>query len=500
MNRPEDQVLVIFGASGDLTKRMLMPSLYELHVRQMLPEHFIILGTSRTPMSDDEFRLSICVMLQELKGEDNLKGDEVDRFMQNVYYQPFDPENGADELGERVMLLMEENAIPMKVVYYLATPPTSQQAITKYLGRSCLFQVKEKGGWHRIVVEKPFGINLATARNLNESLLEVFCESEIYRIDHFLGKETVQNILVLRFANQIFESLWNRNYIDYVEIYALESLGIEKRGKYYETAGALRDMVQNHLMQLLAFVAMEAPATIEPEVIRDETAKVLRSLRLWTGEDIARNVIRAQYEGGEVKGQAVPGYLEEKDVAPNSDRETYVALKVFIDNWRWSNVPFYIYTGKRLKDKRSGVVIHFKSTPHKLFEGQCQGTSCNQLIIRMTPDEGVMLKFGLKMPGGGFKVQQVGMDFLYASLCNNYLPGAYERLLLDAMQGDSMLYTRNDALEASWRFIDPIVNYWREHPGDHLLRYTAGSEGPDLTGRWDVLPPVSSEEKNVCWL
>ena len=500
MNRPEDQVLVIFGASGDLTKRMLMPSLYELHVRQMLPEHFIILGTSRTPMSDDEFRLSIRVMLQELKGEDNLKGDEVDRFMQKVYYQPFDPENGADELGERVMSLMDDNAIPMKVVYYLATPPTSQQAITKYLGRSCLFQVKEKGGWHRIVVEKPFGINLATAEKLNESLLKVFRESEIYRIDHFLGKETVQNILVLRFANQIFESLWNRNYIDYVEIYALESLGIEKRGKYYETAGALRDMVQNHLMQLLAFVAMEAPATIEPEVIRDETAKVLRSLRLWTGEDIARNVIRAQYEGGEVKGQAVPGYLEEKDVAPNSDRETYVALRVFIDNWRWSNVPFYIYTGKRLKDKRSGVVIHFKSTPHKLFEGQCQGTSCNQLIIRMTPDEGVMLKFGLKMPGGGFKVQQVGMDFLYASLCNNYLPGAYERLLLDAMQGDSVLYTRNDALEASWRFIDPIVSYWREHPGDHLLRYAAGSEGPDLTGRWDVLPPVSSEEKNVCWL
>lgn len=500
MNRPEDQVLVIFGASGDLTKRMLMPSLYELHVRQMLPERFVILGTSRTPMSDDEFRLSICVMLQELKGENNLKGEEVDSFMRKVYYQPFDPENGADELGERVMFLMEENAIPMKVVYYLATPPTSQQAITKYLGRSCLFRVKEKGGWHRIVVEKPFGINLETARTLNNSLLEVFRENEIYRIDHFLGKETVQNILVLRFANQIFESMWNRNYIDYVEIYALESLGIEKRGKYYETAGALRDMVQNHLMQLLAFVAMESPATMEPEVIRDETAKVLRSLRLWTGEDIARNVIRAQYEGGEVKGQTVPGYLQEKDVAPDSDTETYVALKVFIDNWRWSNVPFYIYTGKRLKDKRSGVVIHFKSTPHKLFEGQCQGTSCNQLIIRMTPDEGVMLKFGLKMPGGGFKVQQVGMDFLYASLCNNYLPGAYERLLLDAMQGDSMLYTRNDALEASWRFIDPIENYWREHPGKDLLRYAAGSEGPDLTGVWDVLPPVSKEEKNVCWL
>ena len=500
MNRPEDQVLVIFGASGDLTKRMLMPSLYELHVRQMLPERFVILGTSRKSMSDEEFRLSIRLMLEELKGEKGLNGEEVNRFLQKVYYQPFDPVEGADELGERVMFLMEEYAIPMRVVYYLATPPNSQQAITKYIGRSCLFGVKERGGWHRIVVEKPFGTSLETAKELDKSLLQVFCEQEIYRIDHFLGKETVQNILVLRFANEIFESLWNRNYVDYVEIYALESLGIENRGKYYETAGALRDMVQNHLMQLLAFVAMESPATMEPEVIRDETVKVLRSLRQWKGEDIPRNVVRAQYVAGESKGQPVVGYLQEKDVAPNSDMETYVALKVFIDNWRWSHVPFYIYTGKRLKDKRSGVVIHFKSTPHKLFQGQCEGSSCNQLIIRMTPDEGVMLKFGLKMPGGGFTVKQVGMDFLYASLCNNYLPGAYERLLLDAMQGDSMLYTRDDALEASWKFIDPIVNYWREHLGEHLRTYTAGSEGPDLSDVWDVAPPVSKEDKNVCWL
>ena len=238
MNRPEDQVLVIFGASGDLTKRMLMPSLYELHVRQMLPERFVILGTSRKSMSDDEFRLSIRLMLEELKGEKGLKGEEVDRFLQKVYYQPFDPVEGADELGERVMFLMEENAIPTRVVYYLATPPNSQQAITKYIGRSCLFGVKERGGWHRIVVEKPFGTSLETAKELDRALLQVFCEREIYRIDHFLGKETVQNILVLRFANEIFESLWNRNYVDYVEIYALESLGIENRGKYYETTGA----------------------------------------------------------------------------------------------------------------------------------------------------------------------------------------------------------------------------------------------------------------------
>lgn len=500
MNRPENQILVIFGASGDLTKRMLMPSLYELHVRQMLPERFVILGTSRKEMSDDEFRLTIRAMLEELKGEKRINEAEVDHFLQKVYYQSFDPVAGVDELGERVRSLMEKNTIPMRVVYYLATPPDSQQAITRYIGRSCLSGVKEQGGWQRIVVEKPFGTSLETARALNESLLQVFCEQEIYRIDHFLGKETVQNILVLRFANEIFESLWNRNYVDYVEIYALESLGIEKRGKYYEGTGALRDMIQNHLMQLLAFVAMDSPATMEPEVIRDETVKVLRSLRHWAGEDIPRNVIRAQYGAGESKGEAVPGYLEEKDVAPGSDTETYVALKVFIDNWRWSHVPFYIYTGKRLKDKRSGVVIHFKSTPHKLFQGQCGGSSCNQLIIRMTPNEGVMLKFGLKMPGGGFTVKQVGMDFLYASLCNNYLPGAYERLLLDAMQGDSMLYTRDDALEASWKFIDPIVNYWKEHPGEHLLVYPAGSEGPDLTGIWEVQPPVSKEDKNVCWL
>ena len=238
MNKTEDQALVIFGASGDLTKRMLMPSLYELHVRKLLPEHFVIIGTSRSAMSDDEFRLSIRSMLQEVKGESYLKGDEVDRFLQRVYYQPFDPENGADELGERIMALMVENAVPMRVVYYLATPPASQQGITRYLGRSCLLKVKESGGWHRIVVEKPFGTSLSTAHALNVSLLQVFCENEIFRIDHFLGKETVQNILVLRFANEIFESLWNRNYVDYVEIYALESLGIETRGKYYEGIGA----------------------------------------------------------------------------------------------------------------------------------------------------------------------------------------------------------------------------------------------------------------------
>ena len=493
MIKPDGQILVIFGASGDLTKRKLLPSLYELFARDMLPENFVILGVARTPFSDEEFRIQQKDNLKAfLKGK-HPEAKQLDAFLERVHYLGFNSDEAAEYhlLVEKIAELRKAKDIPDHLIFYLATPPQKYGPIAEALRKSKLNKASEEGGWRRIIVEKPFGSSLETAQALNKQLCSIFDEEDIYRIDHFLGKETVQNILVLRFANEIFESLWNRNYVDYVEIYALESLGIENRGKYYETTGALRDMVQNHLMQLLAFVAMESPATMEPEVIRDETVKVLRSLRQWKGEDIPRNVVRAQYVAGESKGQPVVGYLQEKDVAPNSDMETYVALKVFIDNWRWSHVPFYIYTGKRLKDKRSGVVIHFKSTPHKLFQGQCEGSSCNQLIIRMTPDEGVMLKFGLKMPGGGFTVKQVGMDFLYASLCNNYLPGAYERLLLDAMQGDSMLYTRDDALEASWKFIDPIVNYWREHPGEHLRTYTAGREGPALSDVWDVAPPVS---------
>ena len=475
MNRPEDQVLVIFGASGDLTKRMLMPSLYELHVRQMLPERFVILGTSRKSMSDDEFRLSIRSMLQELKGEKGLNGEEVDRFLQKVYYQPFDPVEGADELGERVMFLMEGNAIPMRVVYYLATPPNSQQAITKYIGRSCLFGVKERGGWHRIVVEKPFGTSLETAKELDQSLLQVFCEQEIYRIDHFLGKETVQNILVLRFANQIFESLWNRNYIDSIEIYAAEKLGVENRGKYYEGAGALRDMIQNHLMQLMGFVAMEAPSAFDANLMRDEVAKVFRALHPLSPND----VIRGQYIAGKAGEESVVGYREENGVAADSTTETYIAMRFFIDNWRWGGVPFYFYTGKRMQESRSEIVIHFKNVPHRLFSGICPRSSCNELILKVDSPESISLKFGLKVPGSFFEVKQVSMNFAYDSLCNTYIANAYERLLLDAMQGDSTLYTRTDALELSWRFIDPILKEWAKDPAKGLTFYPAGSNGPE---------------------
>ena len=475
MNRPEDQVLVIFGASGDLTKRMLMPSLYELHVRQMLPERFVILGTSRKSMSDDEFRLSIRSMLQELKGDKGLNGEEVDRFLQKVYYQPFDPVEGADELGERVMFLMEENAIPMRVVYYLATPPNSQQAITKYIGRSCLFGVKERGGWHRIVGEKPFGTSLETAKELDQSLLQVFCEQEIYRIDHFLGKETVQNILVLRFANEIFESLWNRNYVDYVEIYALESLGIENRGKYYETTGALRDMVQNHLIQLVALTAMEPPAVFNADNFRNEVVKVYESLTPLNDVDLNEHIVRGQYTASGSK----KGYREEKGVAPDSRTETYIAMKLGISNWRWSGVPFYIRTGKQMPTKVTEIVVHFRETPHQMFH--CASGNCpraNKLILRLQPNEGIVLKIGMKVPGAGFEVRQVTMDFSYAQLGGVPSGDAYARLIDDCIQGDPTLFTRSDAVEASWKFFDPVLRYWKDNPDAPLYGYPAGTWGP----------------------
>lgn len=321
----------------------------------------------------------------------------------------------------------------------------------------------------RIIVEKPFGSDLETARRLNGLLRGIFAEREIYRIDHYLGKETVQNILVLRFSNGIFEPLWNRNYIDRVEIRATETLGVGNRGKYYDGAGAMRDMVQNHLMQLMAFAAMEAPAVFEPEPMRDEIVKVFRSLRPYTAQRMDRDIVRAQYRG----------YREEKDVSPDSTTETFVAMKFYIDNWRWGGVPFLLYTGKKLDRKESEIVVRFKSTPQRLFAGQCSGSSCNKLTIRIQPDESVSLGFGLKMPGAGFRVKQVSMDFRYDSLSHNYLPDAYERLLLDAILGDSTLYARSDALEASWKIIDPVLRHWAEHPSRGLRFYTPGSQGPE---------------------
>lgn len=477
MIKPDNQILVIFGASGDLTKRKLLPSLFELFDRNMLPERFVILGVARTPFSDEEYRKDQKENLKQfLKGE-HPEDRQLDQFLEHVYYLEFDTDNVEEYhlLVEKIAALHAELDIPDKLLFYLAIPPQKYELIATALKKSELNKAREEGGWRRIIVEKPFGSDLGTAQHLNKHLCSIFEEDGIYRIDHFLGKETVQNILVLRFANQIFESLWNRNYIDSVEIYGQETLGVESRGKYYEGAGALRDMIQNHLMQLMGFVAMEAPSSFDAELMRDEVAKVFRSLHPLSPAD----VVRGQYMAGKVNDQEVPGYRDEKGVAADSTTETYVAMRFYIDNWRWGGVPFYFYTGKRMAKSKSEIIIHFKNVPHHLFSGVCSQSSCNQLVLKVDAPESISLKFGLKVPGSFFEVKQVSMDFAYHSLCNTYIANAYERLLLDAMQGDSTLYTRTDALELSWRFIDPILQHWAKRPLDGLTYYPAGSAGPE---------------------
>jgi len=468
--KPENQIIVIFGASGDLTGRKLMPSLYELYIRDLLPEHFCIIGASRTSFTDKSFRTEqkkhILANTKGTKGN----GKKMEQFLSSVYYVALDT-NRSDQytlLKEKIESLQKEYKLEDRILYYLSTPPAMYEIIPEYLKENGMNSSAKGKGWRRLIVEKPFGTSLETAQKLNTHLCEIFEEEEIYRIDHYLGKETVQNILVLRFANGIFEPLWNRNYVESIEISASETLGVENRGKYYEGAGAMRDMVQNHLMQLMAYVAMEAPPVFDPEPIRDEIVKVFRSLHHYSEKEIAENIIRAQYEG----------YREEKDISPKSNTETYVGMKLFVDNWRWNGVPFYIFTGKKLQEKTSEIVVHFKSTPQRLFKGQCSGPSCNKLTIRIQPDESIMLRFGLKEPGAGFVVKQVSMDFRYDSLSKVYLPGAYERLLLDAMLGDSTLYARSDALEASWRFVDPIEACWKKMGEKKLYTYKAGSKGP----------------------
>ena len=460
MIKPDGQILVIFGASGDLTKRKLLPSLYELFARDMLPENFVILGVARTPFSDEEFRIQQKDNLKAfLKGK-HPEAKQLDAFLERVHYLGFNSDEAAEYhlLVEKIAELRKAKDIPDHLIFYLATPPQKYGPIAEALRKSKLNKASEEGGWRRIIVEKPFGSSLETAQALNKQLCSIFDEEDIYRIDHFLGKETVQNILVLRFANQIFESLWNRNYIDSIEIYAAEKLGVE-----------------NHLMQLMGFVAMEAPSAFDANLMRDEVAKVFRALHPLSPND----VIRGQYIAGKAGEESVVGYREENGVAADSTTETYIAMRFFIDNWRWGGVPFYFYTGKRMQESRSEIVIHFKNVPHRLFSGICPRSSCNELILKVDSPESISLKFGLKVPGSFFEVKQVSMNFAYDSLCNTYIANAYERLLLDAMQGDSTLYTRTDALELSWRFIDPILKEWAKDPAKGLTFYPAGSNGPE---------------------
>jgi glucose-6-phosphate 1-dehydrogenase len=473
MKKPDHQILVIFGASGDLTRRKLIPALYELYRQNLLPGNFAVLGASRTEMTDDEFRKKMYEFLPE--------GEARKEFGKFLYYQTMDTEGPNDYmlLKDRLDQLDQKLNTEGNYIFYLSTPPSLYDIIPKHLYNAGL--ANHDTGFRRLIVEKPFGTSYKSARNLNVQLLNYFEESQIYRIDHYLGKETVQNMLVMRFANSIFEPLWNHNYIHRVEITSAESLGVEGRGGYYDDSGAIRDMVQNHLLQLVGFIAMEPPGVIEADAIRNETLKVFQALRPIRENMVEKCVIRGQYTTSTIKGEKVPGYRDEKGVPDLSRTETYVAMKFFIDNWRWAGVPFYIRTGKKLPTRVTEVVVHFKHVPHHLFSGSHGYQPVdNQLIIRIQPDEGILLKTGMKIPGAGFNLQTVNMDFHYSGLADTQLPSAYERLLLDCMQGDATLYTRGDAVEEAWKFIQPILKAWEENPEIPVYGYPAGSWGPDV--------------------
>lgn len=478
MRKPANLVLVIFGASGDLTARKLIPALFNLYLRKDLPEGFRVLGIGRSEMNDEAFRAKILPGI----GRENENDSARKNFAATLHYLSMDPSkaSGYGLLKSRLAELDVEIHSGGHYIYYLATPPSLYSVIAENLASEGLNMDHGTLSEKRLIVEKPFGIDMVSARELNRKLLMHFSENQIYRIDHYLGKETVQNLLVTRFSNSIFEPLWNRNYIEYIEITSAESLGIENRGGYYDDAGALRDMVQNHLMQLVGLVAMEPPVVIESNAIRNETMKVFQSIRPIKEEDVEQFVVRGQYTAATIRGEQVAGYREEKGVRPDSRTETFIAMKMYIDNWRWADVPFFIRTGKRLPTRVTEIVIHFRPTPHRLFANQdYTREAINMLIIRIQPDEGMLLKFGMKIPGAGFHVQEVNMDFHYSDLADIKLPDAYERLLLDCMQGDSTLYSRGDALEASWSFFDPILKAWERRPDIKVFGYPAGTWGPE---------------------
>ncbi|MFM2485648.1 glucose-6-phosphate dehydrogenase [Celerinatantimonas yamalensis] len=471
MNHLDNNCIAIFGASGDLTRRKLIPALYHLYATKQLSASFSILGISRTEYSDTTYRTKIKESL--IVSEKLEDSEQLNEFCSHIHYQPLDTADKANyaALKERLAALSEQYLTAGNIIYYLSTPPSLYGVIPECLAEHGLNQNDD--GWKRLIVEKPFGYDKASAVALDEQLHRFFAEEQIYRIDHYLGKETVQNLLVFRFSNGLFEPLWNRNYIDHVEITSAESIGVEGRGGYYDGAGAMRDMFQNHLLQVLAMVAMEPPALINSNAIRNETVKVFQSLHPLDEKALEHDLVLGQYTASKVRGEPLLGYREETGVEAESSTETYVALKLSIDNWRWNGVPFYVRTGKRLPTRVTEVVIHFKKTPHPVFG---QNTPDNKLVIRIQPDEGILMKFGLKKPGAGFESQEVSMDFRYDSLDGDEVLTAYERLLLDSIKGDPTLFARSDAVLACWDFVQPILDVAQSNPTRY--GYACGTWGP----------------------
>jgi glucose-6-phosphate 1-dehydrogenase len=467
---PDPCALVIFGASGDLTHKKLMPALYALAVRNLLPPRFAIVGVARTEENDDGFREDMKGAVQQ-HGRDAFDQATWDALAANMRYiaTDFADEGGEEKLATLLGSLDGELDLGGNRVYYLAVPPNAFPTIVEALGKR-----RTATGWTRLIVEKPFGHDLESARELNRMLREHFDEREIFRIDHYLGKETVQNMLALRFANGIFEPIWNRQFIDHVQITVAESIGIEGRAGYYDSAGAIRDIFQNHLLQLLALTAMEPPIDFTAESVRNEKVKVLKSLHT----PGPKSVVRGQYGRGFVEGEEVPAYREEQGVPPDSTTETFVAAKLFVDNWRWADTPFYVRMGKRLARRETTIAIQFKRAPHPPFEETAaEGLRPNVLLVHVQPDEGVSLAIGAKVPGQGMSIRTVHMDFLYGGAFRTEMPEAYERLVLDTMLGDGTLFTRADEVEEQWLLVDAIVAAWtRDRP--NFPNYAAGTWGP----------------------
>ena len=479
---PDPCAIAIFGASGDLAHRKLLPALFDLYCAKRLPKKFFVIGISRKNWDDDRFRKEI---LSVLKNKPDKK--QHTEFVRHLYYRiadPADPDSFRS-LAEELRKLQTKYKTGKNVVFYFAIPPSAFGDTALHLHSRQLIQpANGEGPWTRVVFEKPFGHDLESSRTLNSDIHRYLAENQIYRIDHYLGKETVQNILMFRFANSIFEPVWNRQYIDHVQIMASETLGVEHRAAYYEHAGALRDMFQNHMFQLLTLCAMEPPVNFASDQYHDEKAKVLRALRPIPKGRINEVIVRGQYGSGRIDGKTVPAYRKEEGVHPASGTETFVAMKLFIDNWRWHGVPFYLRSGKRLNTQATEITIKFKKIPHSMFASLSpDAVESNILCFRIQPDEGISLRVGAKRPGPELTLASLNLDFDYKNTFHTHLMGPYERLLLDCMNGDQTLFVREDTVELSWQFITALLQEWRKSPPAKFPNYKSGSWGPEAANR-----------------
>jgi glucose-6-phosphate 1-dehydrogenase len=471
--------LVIFGAAGDLTKRLLIPSLYNLHASKLLPEEFALVGVTAAKFSDEDFRDKLTRDIQDF-GRSPIQKELWDWFKPKIYYHSgdFRDPNLYKQLKDKLAAVDREQGTPGSYLFYLATAPQFFSEIVKQLGAAGLTG-GDSGSWRRVIIEKPFGRDLQSARALNKEIMAVLDESQIYRIDHYLGKETVQNMMVFRFGNGIFEPIWNRRYVDHIQITVGETVGVEQRGGYYDTAGALRDMIPNHTLQLVAMTAMEPPISFDSQAVRDEKAKVLHAVQPLSPEDVLTKAVRGQYGAGTLHDRPVPGYRSEPQVNPLSTTETFVAMELHIDNWRWAGVPFYLRTGKRLAERVTEIVIQFKRAPKLLFRDTEVGSlSANQLVMHIQPDEGISLRFSAKIPGAVMNLGSVNMNMKYEEYFGAAPWIGYETLLLDCMIGDPTLFQRADMVEAGWRVVEPLLDVWNALPPRDFPNYAAGTWGP----------------------